>query len=329
MTLAPGMRATESADTTPATVTLSQHEPSPVGTVIRSETDHPVTGSRGAVRSLEEGTARPGLSVVMPAYRQARTIREDLARVVGVLDHAGLDFEVIVVVDGYLDETQEQASEVAQTEPRVRVLGYQENRGKGHAVRHGFASARGDLVAFLDAGMDIDPKALIRAVVAQRTARADVVIGSKRHAMSVVAYPPIRRVYSAGYQLLTRLLFGFDVQDTQVGMKLFRREVIEAVAPRLLVKRFAFDVELLAVAHLVGFQRIIEVPVTITHNGFTSSVRLQSVFEMLWDTVAVWYRAKIRRHYTHLDFNNEAKLSHSKTTPPSVCWGASGQNKNH
>ena len=80
-------------------------------------------------------------------------------------------------------------------------------------------------------------------------------------------------------------------------MKLFRREVIEAVAPRLLVKRFAFDVELLAVAYLLGYRRFVEVPVTIVHDGFASSVRLQSVFEMLWDTMAVWYRAKVRGHY--------------------------------
>lgn len=303
MTLAPGLRPAP-VNAAPSRRIQASATPTLASTIGERTAD---AGSVAIASSVDDeigtGAVAVGLTVVMPAYRQARTIQEDLARVVGVLDGAGLDFEVVVVVDGYVDDTLARAKAVAATEPRVRVLGYEANRGKGHAVRHGFASARGNLVAFLDAGMDIDPQALVRAVAAQRSARADVVVGSKRHPMSVVAYPWIRRVYSAGYQLLTRLLFGFDIQDTQVGMKLFRREVVEAVAPRLLVKRFAFDVELLAVAHLLGFRRFVEVPVTIVHDGFASSVRVRSVAEMLWDTAAVWYRAFIVRHYTHTGSN--------------------------
>lgn len=248
--------------------------------------------------TVEDGRGTgPSLSVVMPAYRQARTIAEDLARVVGTLQAAGLDFEVIVVVDGRVDETEAQARAVAATDRRVSVLAYEDNRGKGHAVRLGFAHAVGALVGFLDAGMDIEPRALVRAVVAQRAARADVVIGSKRHPMSEVTYPLIRRVYSAGYQLLIRTLFGVDVRDTQVGMKVFRREVLEAILPRLMVKRFAFDIELLVAAHEAGYRRVVEVPVTVMHYAFASSVRWSSVMEMLWDTAAVWYRARLRRQY--------------------------------
>ena len=302
MTLAPGIRTPEVTEVVPEVDTTQERERVSPPTATETSTQ---PGQFGSNHQGLANETRPGLTVVMPAYRQAKTIAEDLSRVIGVLASANLDFEIIVVVDGYLDETREIAVAIADNEPRVRVLGYQTNRGKGYAVRHGFESAQGDLVAFLDAGMDIDPKALIRAVVAQRTARADVVIGSKRHPMSMVSYPTIRRIYSGGYQLLTRVLFGFDVHDTQVGMKLFRREVIEAVVPRLLVKRFAFDVELLAVAYLLGYRRFVEVPVTIVHDGFASSVRLHSVFEMLWDTMAVWYRAKVRRHYTRNDLRNE------------------------
>jgi glycosyltransferase involved in cell wall biosynthesis len=298
MTIAPGLQPAP-ADAAPKRRIRDSATPTVASTIGERAAD---AGSATIASSIDDeistGAVAVGLTVVMPAYRQARTIQEDLARVVGVLDGASLDFEIVVVVDGYVDDTLARAKAVAETEPRVRVLGYETNRGKGHAIRHGFACARGGLVAFLDAGMDIDPQALVRAVAAQRSARADVVVGSKRHRMSVVAYPWIRRVYSAGYQLLTRVLFGFDIQDTQVGMKLFRREVVDVVAPRLLVKRFAFDVELLAVAYLLGFTRYIEVPVTIVHDGFASSVRVRSVAEMLWDTAAVWYRAFIVRQYT-------------------------------
>ena len=311
MTLAPDIHAPEATEANPDVGSTQE------GDRVSPPTATETSTQPGQFGSNHQGLAnetRPGLTVVMPAYRQAKTIAEDLSRVIGVLASANLDFEIIVVVDGYLDETREIAVAIADNEPRVRVLGYQANRGKGHAVRHGFESARGDLVAFLDAGMDIDPKALIRAVVAQRTARADVVIGSKRHPMSVVSYPTIRRIYSGGYQLLARVLFGFDVHDTQVGMKLFRREVIEAVAPRLLVKRFAFDVELLAVAHLLGYRRFVEVPVTIVHDRFSSSVQLVTIFEMLFDTLAVWYRATIRRHYTRSKRNLQLTPDRAQTS---------------
>ena len=91
---------------------------------------------------------------------------------------------------------------------------------------------------------------------------ADVVIGSKFHPESRVEYPRLRRIYSFFYYMLVRTLFGLPVRDTQTGIKLFKREVLERVLPRVLVKRFAFDLELLANAHHFGY-RIVEAPVEV------------------------------------------------------------------
>ena len=235
------------------------------------------------------------LSVVMPAYRQEVSIAEDVRNVERAVRAITGSYEIIVVVDGFVDATYDRARAVASE--RVRVLGYTRNGGKGHAVRYGMQHAAGERIAFLDAGMDLDPSALAQFVAIMDETGADVVIGSKRHPDSVVSYPFLRRVYSAAYQVLVWLLFGLNVRDTQVGLKLFRREVVERVVPLLLVKRFAFDIELLVVAAQMGYGRIVEAPVNLTHGWFPSTIRLRSVAYMLWDTLAVFYRAHLLQYY--------------------------------
>ena len=111
----------------------------------------------------------------------------------------------------------------------------------------------------------------------------DFAIGSKRHPDSVVHYPRSRRVVSWLYQQLVRLLFGLDVRDTQVGLKVFRREVTDEVLPLLLVKRFAFDLELLAVSSSLGFSRIEEQPIDLQYR-FTGSGVARSRSSARWST---------------------------------------------
>lgn len=238
------------------------------------------------------------LSTVVPAYRQERTIVEDIQNIERALAVIGCDYEIIVVVDGFVDATFERAQTLVS--PRVKVMGSRENRGKGHAVHYGMRQASGDVVAFIDAGMDLDPAGLGHFLSILSETHADIVIGSKRHPRSQVQYPWTRRVYSAVYQLLVWILFGLNVRDTQVGLKLFRREVIQDVEPLLLVKRFAFDIELLVVASLMGHRRIVEAPVSLVHGRFSSTIRLSSIIDMLWDTAAVFYRARILHYYQRL-----------------------------
>ena len=164
----------------------------------------------------------------------------------------------------------------------------------------GMLRARGDLIGFFDAGSDIDTAVWSAALAAQRESDADVVAGSKRHPESVVSCPVIRRIYSGGYQILTRLLFRVSLRDTQTGMKLFKAEVLRRTSPLLVVNGFAFDIELVALARHFGFTRISEVPVTIEHD-FNSSVNVRHVFRMLWDTLGVFYWLRIIRYYDRID----------------------------
>ena len=126
----------------------------------------------------------------------------------------------------------------------------------------------------------------------------DVVIGSKRHPESVIDYPKRRRVLSFFYQLFVFVLFALPVRDTQVGLKLFRYEVLKKVFPKVLVKAFVFDLELLANAHRLGYQ-VVEAPITRTFDRENrwGNVRFRDMRNMLIDTLAVFYRMYILKYY--------------------------------
>ncbi|MBP9814165.1 glycosyltransferase [Candidatus Woesebacteria bacterium] len=242
------------------------------------------------------------LSVIIPVYRQEKTIRKQLQNILGELTLLQFAYEVIVVVDGMEDRSMEEASKVRSSS--LIVTGYKTNHGKGYAVRFGMAKSHGDIIGFLDAGGDISAMGLSMMLEHFRWYMADIIVGSKRHPVSKVQYPFSRKILSWGYQQLTRFLFGLNIRDTQVGLKLYRRQVLEDVLPRLVVKEFAFDIEILAVAYHLGYTRIFEAPVELDFTGASSitSVSVMRVIRnMLWDTIAVYYRMKILHYYDNLN----------------------------
>lgn len=240
------------------------------------------------------------LSIIIPAYKQEKTILKDITNIYDVMSNTRWDFELIIVVDGQIDKTFEEASKFKK--PNVKVVGYETNKGKGYAVRYGMARAKGDIVSFIDAGMDIDPNGISMLLEHMAWYDADIIVGSKRHPVSRVDYPFFRKVYSFAYRILCKVLFGLNLKDTQTGLKVFKRKVLEKVLPRLLVKEFAFDIELLAVAHHLGFTKIYEAPVKINLDAKNSMFSKNILFDyyirkMLLDTLAIFYRLQILRYY--------------------------------
>lgn len=242
------------------------------------------------------------ISIVVPAFRAEKFIQKSLMDVIRVMDLTRYRYEIICVDDGNLDKTRLNAEKIAKKLPwKVKVVGYVKNLGKGHAVRFGMAKSHGNIIGFLDAGNDLDPNGLPLLLEHFSWYKADAIIGSKRHPASKVSYPWQRRIVSLGYQIIVRILFGLNIKDTQVGMKFFKREVLEKILPRILVKEFAFDIEMLSVANYLGFKKIYEAPVeyrgilsgsTVISKGFFRTISLT-----FWDTLAVFYRLKIRNYY--------------------------------
>ncbi|CAN5347756.1 glycosyltransferase family 2 protein [soil metagenome] len=250
------------------------------------------------------------LSLVVPAYKKEKTINEDLESIEETLKEglpAVFDFEIICVVDGFLDKTYQNAKKI--TSKHIKVLGYDKNAGKGYAVRFGMKEAKGDFISFLDAGREISPKGVMMLMSHMEWYNADIIVGSKRHPASMVNYPFLRRIISVGYHTGVKILFGISVTDTQSGIKIFKRKVIDKILPRLLVKRYAMDIEMLSVANYLGFNRIYEAPIEVKFDKNTSTIKWSTVIKMLQDTLAVFYRLRILHYYD--DKNKQAWLSNN------------------
>lgn len=238
------------------------------------------------------------LSVIVPCYKQEKTVVSNLKRVEKILKATRYNYEIIAVVDGMVDKTYKRAKKI--TSRKIKVVGYQKNHGKGYALRYGMVRSKGEVIAFIDGGQDLNPAGLQMLLSHFEWYNADITVGSKWHPVSKVKYPWWRTILSKGYGLLVKILFGLRIKDTQLGMKVFRRQVLEDVLPRLLVKKYAIDIEILAVADHLGYKRIYEAPVELNWSEIESHISknlLRAIWEMLVDTLAVFYRLKILKYY--------------------------------
>lgn len=230
------------------------------------------------------------LSIVVPAYKQAPTIQKDLRALTTFLQGLYISYEIILVIDGDIDETA-RIVQKDTTLSHIHIITLSKNHGKGYALKTGLAQACGDLIGFIDSGGDIEYSCLNLMINFIHFSHADIVVGSKRHPLSQVKYPIVRHVYSFGYQMLNRVLFRLNVRDTQVGAKLFRKEAIKTILPHIKINKFAFDLELLVQARAFGYVNIIESPVRITHR-FQSTISTFVVFETLRDTITLFFRTR-------------------------------------
>lgn len=237
-------------------------------------------------------------SLVIPSYKQEKKIVSDIKYLSKTLSKLPYDYEIVVVIDGMVDQTYQNLKKANLK--KIKIIKYTKNQGKGFAVKKGMLNARGDVIGFLDAGRDINPRALSIALDLMELHNADIVLGSKLHPDSEVNYPPIRHIISFGYRTIIKILFDLNVKDTQVGLKLFKRKVARNVFRRIIIKRFAFDVEVLAVAQLLGYDKIYESPITLNFKmgSITNTNFWEASFWVFWDTLAIFYRKNILRYYS-------------------------------
>ena len=234
--------------------------------------------------------AQIDVSIVVPAFNPGVRLRPTVVGLLAVLRDEGCTSEVIVVSDGSTDESIASLDGLAAAS--LVVVEHSRNRGKGEALRTGFGRSQGRYVGFLDADGDIAPSTLRSFLALARLYEPDVILGSKRHPLSEVQYPPLRRFYSTIFQIMTRVLFRLNVRDTQTGVKLVHRSVLEAVLPRMGERGYCFDLELFVVARQLGFKRFLEAPVRIEVR-FSSTISLRSVIRMFRDVWRIFWRHRI------------------------------------
>ncbi len=188
------------------------------------------------------------LSFVIPAYNEELFIEDTLGSIDAVLKGKNLPYEIVVVNDGSEDGTLAIVRRYAGRNGHVKVVTYRDNVGKGFAVKTGFMETSGDTVVFADGDMDINLETISEYLEALK--HGDIVIASKKHCDSKIEVPFSRRILSGVFNGLVRLLTGLPQKDTQSGLKAMKKNAFVDVFPRLAVKRYAFDVELLVVANL-------------------------------------------------------------------------------
>ena len=223
-----------------------------------------------------------------------RTIKNNITETVTALKRANNgSFEVIVIDDGSSDNTFREIMDGARDNGFVKFLKLEQNQGKGHALRMGYEYAEGQYICFLDGDLDIPPRLIKVFMEMMMMEDVDVIIGSKRHPMSVVNYPKSRKMLSIAYQWFVQSIFNLSITDSQVGLKLFKRKVLDEVFPRVLVKKYAFDIELLVNAHRRGY-KIMEAPIEIS---VRRDMDIRAVARMFLDTCAIFHRLNILHYY--------------------------------
>jgi glycosyltransferase involved in cell wall biosynthesis len=228
---------------------------------------------------------------VIPAYNEELFIENTLGTIDSAVKDKKIKYEIVVVDDGSQDNTSLKALKYANGNGHVKVVRYPQNAGKGYAIKTGFMKATGDVVVFVDGDMEIDLNTISKYVKALD--HADIAIASKWHPDSEVSMPFSRRILSRSFNLLSRILIGFNLKDTQVGLKAIRRSAFDNIFPRLAVKRYAFDVELLTVAHLYNL-KIIEMPVRVK---LGSPFKAKEIWRMFVDSLGIAYRLRIIHWY--------------------------------
>lgn len=217
------------------------------------------TPAPSSASSGDASVSEVEVTVVIPAFNEMRRLPPSLDAIIPWLDANAASWEILVCDDGSTDGSPEA---LAARYPRVRFVPAPRNMGKGAAVRRGMLLARGGLVLFTDADLSTPIEELGPMREAIRAKGYDVAIASRDLPDSrlEVRQPWWRELSGKTFNLLVRIVSGLPYADTQCGFKLFSRDAARAIFLRARNDRFAFDVEALLVADLLGL-RVLEVPV--------------------------------------------------------------------
>lgn len=193
------------------------------------------------------------LSIVIPAYNEENKISKDIEAAYKYLAEYSIDGEVIIVNDGSRDKTYNIACGFQNKYKNLKVLTYEKNQGKGHAVKTGVLEASGENILIADSGLCVPFKCATVGLELLKSGN-DIAIGSRRtsdkKAKIVVKQPLYRMLGSKLFQLLinTVQLIPKGIEDTQCGFKLFKKNIAHNVFKRLITKKFMWDIEVLRIA---------------------------------------------------------------------------------
>lgn len=228
------------------------------------------------------------LSVVVPAYNEDKRIGPSLTQAFSFLDQLGLDYEIVVVDDGSSDHTTDVVRELATERQNLKLVRYGTNRGKGYALRTGVLATDGGFVLVMDADLSTPMEELRKLMPYVSERGFDIAIGSRALALSdiIKKQPWWRRSMGKAFNRIARVLVIAGFCDTQCGFKLFQGKTARRLFKKAKIDRFAYDVEILALAAREGC-KIAEVPVRWINSPESKVDPLKDSLQMLSDLVRI------------------------------------------
>ena len=231
------------------------------------------------------------ISIVVPAYNEEKRIRGSLIEACSFLKDTDLDYEMIVVDDGSSDRTSEIVRTLASDIPGLKLVRYEKNRGKGYALRTGVLATKGNCVLVMDADLSTPMEELWKLKPYLAEGGVDVAIGSRALALSDILrkQPWWRQGMGKIFNSIVRVLVIGGFSDTQCGFKMFTGNVARELFGQAKIDRFAYDVEILALAVRKGY-RIVEVPIRWINSPESKVSPVKDSFQMLADILRIRIR---------------------------------------
>ncbi len=231
------------------------------------------------------------LSVVIPAYNEAERIGATLKSVHNFLIKQTYAYEILVVNDGSRDNTAQLVSNLAASIKNLKLIDNKHNQGKGGVVRDGMLAATGDVRLFMDADNSTKVDEIAKFLPYFEKG-FDIVIGSRRiQGSNITVHQGLWRDFLGGvFRLIVHILVPIGVTDSQCGFKAFSAKAAEAVFPKQKIFRWAFDVEILAIARKLGF-RIQEAPISWVNDAQSKvkfSGQVNMLLELLQTRINLW-----------------------------------------
>lgn len=236
------------------------------------------------------------LSLVIPCYNEEKNIYHNLLEISNIVNEFEKNFEIVCVNDGSIDNSRKEIEKAEKKENCILCVSYDENKGKGYALKKGTEKANGKIIAFIDSDLELSPIYIKKYMEIMKATKSDVVIASKMHENSVLNYPLRRKILSFGYYLFLKMLFHLNVKDTQTGLKVFKGEVVKEAMLKLETNGFAFDIELLALINQKGY-KIVDAPISLDFSREHSMgrIKLRDIWNMMVDTIKIFYKIKFRK----------------------------------
>jgi dolichyl-phosphate beta-glucosyltransferase len=228
------------------------------------------------------------ISIIVAAYNEEKRIIPSLLKVKEYLTGLNMDYEIIVVDDGSHDLTGEVVRGLTPDIPHLKVISYEINRGKGHALRKGVLASKGEVVLLTDADLSTPIEELSKLLPLIHDNKCEVAIGSRALAVSEIIrkQPWWRQNMGKLFNKIVKVLILDDFNDTQCGFKIFSGDVARTLFGEAQIDRFAYDVEILALAKKKGY-RILEVPIRWINSPESKVNPWRDSIQMLCDLLRI------------------------------------------